>query len=161
MVFGNDYLFSLSAGELVDPKKVVKQIMKDLQILVNFGAKHILMNTLPYLTIGELAKLTKSFKVHNRELKKSIKRFLESHDVTIELIEVDKEFSKFTSKRFQEETGITKGFDPCIPLQAEQVNKNSVVCDEPEKFIFFDNNGHITTKVHEFFASLILGLLTY
>src|ERR1044071_3359712 len=102
MVFGND-IFT----PLVDPKKVVKQILKNLQILVNFGAKHILMNTLPYPTNGKLAKLTKPFRVHNRELKKSIKRFLESHNVIIELIEIDKEFTKFTSKRFQEETGLT------------------------------------------------------
>src|ERR1044072_466489 len=112
--------------------------MQSLQILVDFGAKHVIMNTI-FLANMDYAPLKNHFRVHNLELRKAVKIFLKSHDVTIEFIETDKVIPEITSNQFRKETGITKGLnDQCIPLYVNQVNSTTAVCDKPETYIFFD-----------------------
>jgi len=136
---------------------VVEQLMTNLNILAEFGAKHFLLNTIPDPADESLVALLEPFKIHNQLFKKSVDDFVKKFNVNVNVFEADKEFPTFTSKKFQEETGITKGFDePCIPLEVPQINSSTPVCDNPELFLLFDKN-HPTTKVHQFIASLIFG----
>ena len=154
--FGNDYLFSFALGpKVVEPEQVVAQIIENLRILAEVGAKKLLVGT---MRCG-LLPLTERFETHDRLLKEALDIFAENHNVTLYLFQADKLFGSLPSKRFQKETGITKGFgEPCIPFYFFEINNTTTVCEHQELFLLFDKT-HPTTKVHEFVASFLSKLL--
>ncbi|CAG8774959.1 14045_t:CDS:2, partial [Cetraspora pellucida] len=170
-VFGTiilDYDQTLGQG---DPAKIVASIAQRLECLYKAGAINIMFFTsMPTgtFTPGEQANFSpdvlqaiaaKSV-LHNQYTDEALAAFKKKHpDVNLFLVKFDEVISAAFSPETLQKLGITVFDIACIPDNGF-AGKHSVVCDDPKKYLYFDSNTAVNTKVIEEAAKKIVTYLT-
>ncbi|CAG8767976.1 16795_t:CDS:2, partial [Racocetra persica] len=170
-VFGTILLdYDQSLGE-ADPAKIVASVGKRLECLYKAGATNFMVFTsMPtgMFTPGEqanfspelLQKITEKTTLHNQYANDALDAFKKDHpDVNLFLIKVDEVVNVVFSPETLGKLGITVFDIGCVP-DSGFAGKHSVVCDDPKKYLYFDNYTAINTKVLEEFTKQIVTYLT-
>ncbi|MFQ4141737.1 SGNH/GDSL hydrolase family protein [Chlorogloeopsis sp. ULAP02] len=145
----NDYLSGAT-----DSHASISNLSNAIQSLVTAGAKNILIANLPDL--GKLpatrnspysSSLSSVTSVHNRELAKSLNFLSQKLDNDTHLIELDVSLLYREAIANPAKFGFTNVTSPCV--------NNFAVCDNPDKFLFWDDI-HPTTVAHRILAEAAL-----
>jgi phospholipase/lecithinase/hemolysin len=138
----NDYIFS---GE-TNPSKPVENISRAVNILVQSGAKNIMVPNLPDLgklplsaTKGTSEQLSALTIQHNALLANALNNFY-----NINLIKVDIYTAFNEVLRYPEKFGLKDVITPCVTGSVANVES---VCSNPNDLLFFDSI-HPSTKGH-------------
>jgi len=148
----NDYL-----GDATSPAVPLDNLSKAVRTLAAAGARNILIVNLPDL--GKLpatrnrssaSTLTRLTQAHNSGLLKILDKLNQSlgPEVNLTLLDVNALFNQAIAEPGR--LGFTNATAPCLD--------SSVVCDTPDKFLFWDGL-HPTTAAHQTLGTLALDAL--
>lgn len=159
----NDYVESVqNSGTLVDPTVPVNNIANSLTQLANAGAKNVLVSNLVDLRDIPLAQelippeqlegLSLLTTAHNNLLNGAIDSLSTSFPETnFTIFDVN----SVVENIIDDPTAFGFGIDPlqsCLsPNSFPNIDPNVVSCDDPDRFIYFDNQ-HYTNAVHQLIA---------
>lgn len=159
----NDYVEALNQGTILNPQVSIARISNSLTELANSGAKHILVPNLPYfghMPIGQVLGNPEQGNMltaaHNSlltsELDSLSTLFPETNFVLFDANSVIKEIvDNPTDFGFNE-----NHLETCLsPDNFPNIDPNVVRCDNPNEFIYFDNQ-HFTSSVHRLISDAAL-----
>ncbi|CAG8781543.1 6700_t:CDS:2, partial [Cetraspora pellucida] len=154
-----------------DPAKIVASVGQRLESLYKAGANNIMFFTsMPtdMYTPGDLANISPDVlklmsekgALHNQYTDDALAAFKKDHpNVNLFLVKFDEVISTAFSPETLQKLGITVFDIACIPDNGF-AGKRSVVCNDPKKYLHFDNETALNTKVIEEAAKKIVTYLT-
>ncbi|CAG8526228.1 12161_t:CDS:2 [Acaulospora morrowiae] len=155
-----DYIFTLGK---IDAAKVVERVGNSIKKLHESGdAKYIFVSTIPPIDrfpgmkglSTETTDLIESkIALHNKLLLQFLDDFRAKHsEVTLYVLS---QTTEMADHMFEPETlkelGITVSDKACVPDNGF-AGKDSIVCDHPEEYAFFDTMHSVNTKIHKYIS---------
>ncbi|CAG8470722.1 14809_t:CDS:2 [Cetraspora pellucida] len=153
-----------------DPADIVASIGKRMENLYCHGATNFIVasDTPADVSIPGQAvvfspefiqQINEKIELHNQYANAALEAFKVKHpDVNLYIVSITNILDTILAPESLEKLGITVVDIGCIPDDGF-AGKNSVVCDVPEKYLFYDNYTALNTKVHEKMSEMILTYL--
>ncbi|CAG8442263.1 13579_t:CDS:2 [Acaulospora morrowiae] len=162
-----DYVFTLGQ---IDAAEVVERVGNSIKALHESGdAKYIFISPIPPVDHvpaikslpTETAELIESkIALHNKLLFQFLDDFQAKHSEV--KLYVLKNMNEIIDHMFEpkilKELGITVTDKPCVPDNG-YAGKDSIVCDHPEEYVFFDTFQALNTKIYKYISDEVTKLV--
>ncbi|MBD2432273.1 autotransporter outer membrane beta-barrel domain-containing protein [Fischerella muscicola CCMEE 5323] len=146
----NDYLIQPIEKRATNTQVVVNNLSNAITILINKGARNIIVPNLPDLgktpqerSLGTADSTTTLIKSHNSNLNTALQEIARTRNVNIIPLDIHALFDEVIDQ--PDRYGLTNINDPCFDQQA------GTICSNPDEYLFWDNV-HPTDRGHKFIA---------
>lgn len=146
----NDYLIQPIEKRATNTQVVVNNLSNAITILINKGARNIIVPNLPDLgktpqerSLGTADSTTTLIKSHNSNLNTALQEIARTRNVNIIPLDIHALFDEVIDQ--PDRYGLTNINDPCFDQQAR------TICSNPDEYLFWDNV-HPTDRGHKFIA---------